>query len=190
MSQRSGLDAWLSRSDNSQLKFPRQTLLDGWVLSVPPVTPHDPIPPNLELHGNTLSLEMPSITSPLNNGSDGEDDRAAVDLYGPMPALNSDSEDGSVDSDSVSDTDVSDHEIAVAPMDGYLWNLVPPANYQYLDADTLHTFSSDSVSSEDMALQSDDDFVCHEEEDYSEAEALLLIKMFPKNAHCFQKHAP
>jgi len=178
--QRSVLDSWIGLSDDPSHKRLRQTMLDGWVL--PNIQPNEP------------QLHSPPVPLPLNHDTDAEHDIAAVDLL--MPELISDSDDGS-DDDSISgDNDallllrsgcnglhllIPGTNIPLPPSDGYLWNLVPPANHQYLDLGSciIHTTDSSRSNSSDGS-QSDDSFVCDDDAVYTAAEKLVLNKMFPK----------
>jgi hypothetical protein len=153
MQQQSVLDAWIQHPVALTAKRSHQTLLDGWIIASSSSTRNDHHPE--------------SAMQPLSD--DSGSDRDAVDLYRDMPALNSDSDDSSVD---------SRPDLPIPESDGYLWNLVPPINYQYLDADAIHTESSSSDSSEDCL--SDDSFVCDEEEVYTWAEQSELMALFPK----------
>lgn len=158
MKQQSVLDPWIQQSGTPATKRSHQTLLDGWMIAV------------------SRNVLPEIVTQPLNNDSGSEHD--AVDLYRGMPALNSDSDDSSVDSRS--------NTPAPPPSDGYLWNLVPPINNQFLDANTIHSESSSSYSSE--GSMTDDSFVCDDEvsddeEKFTEAEQLELLALFPKTAH-------
>jgi hypothetical protein len=168
MKLRSVLDSWIGLSDDSKHKRLRQTMLDGWVV------------PNNVIQPNEQQLHSPTLPLPLNLDIDAEHNNAAVDLL--MPALISDSDDSSISSD----RDESDPmlEIAPPPSDGYLWNLVPPVSYQYLDSSTIHTTDSSRSNSSD-GNQSDDSFVCDDDVVYTTAEVLTLTKMFPKTAHLF-----
>jgi hypothetical protein len=165
MMQRSVLDSWIGLSEDSNHKRLRQTMLDGWVL------------PNNAIQLNEQQLHSPIIPLPLNLDIDAEHDNTAVDLL--MPGLTSDSDDASIS---------SDHPVLAItspPSDGYLWNLVPPVNYQYLDSSIIHTTDSSRSNSSD-GNHSDDSFVCDEDVVYTDADVLTLTKMFPKTAQLLQ----
>ena len=148
MTHHSVLDSWLGNEAKSKHKFQRQTNLDGWI--------------------QHIAIAIP-------NTECDSDDQQGQDLYKNMPALISDSDNSSIDSDS----DVPGSMLT--PSDGYLWNLVPAVNNQYLDLSIMHPVSSGSNSPE--SNESDDSFVCEDEVPYTAEEALLLQQMFPKTAH-------
>lgn len=224
MPPKSVLSPWLKHTAKTldvQSKPPLPTMLDRWLVSTPtlekhthgiPLWPAEALPLHImddlqsETHGTTTQHPT-NIVSPNHafnlhalDNSGQEPDQHALDLYDTMPALNSDSEDCSITSESseadqnrevntimqlpfmrnvrphsLEDVDTTHFNEANAS-DGYLWNLVPPINNQYLDLDTTHINISSSESSE--ASESSNSFVCNDDT-YTDEQLEQLQLMFP-----------
>jgi hypothetical protein len=121
---------------------------------------------------------------------------SAIDLLSDMPALVSDSDDCSIQSDS--EYPISKEvrhwalQVCQPPeevtdgADGYLWNAVPPVSNQYLDESAAYNSADNSAGSDhdDSDESLSDDFVCSDDEmALTEEESVAMSKFAPRTAN-------